>query len=176
MIMSMIMALCTMSYSIVFATSTILGDDADVRANLGEGKEVTTMTNSVNIVLSYIQYIGYAISVGMLLYIGIKYTMSAANERAELKKGAINWIIGAIMIAGMTTIVTALMSISGSMSGTSQTGNNVNVSSGGLKKYTNVSDVEKNILKNEWQSVNSSYPDMDYNTWLETEKGIDAYH
>ena len=40
----------------------------------------------------------------MLIYIGIKYTMSAANEKADLKKGLINFVIGAVIIAGAATI------------------------------------------------------------------------
>ena len=40
----------------------------------------------------------------MLIYIGIKYTMSAANEKADLKRGLINFVIGAVIIAGAATI------------------------------------------------------------------------
>ena len=60
--------------------------------------------NAVQKVLGAIQWIGYAFAIGMLIYIGIKYTMSAANEKADLKKGLINFIIGAVIIAGAATI------------------------------------------------------------------------
>ena len=60
--------------------------------------------NAVNKVLGLIQWIGYAFAIGMLIYIGIKYTMAAANEKADLKKGLINYVIGAIIIAGAATI------------------------------------------------------------------------
>ena len=59
---------------------------------------------AVQKVLGAIQWIGYAFAIGMLIYIGIKYTMSAANEKADLKKGLINFIIGAVIIAGASTI------------------------------------------------------------------------
>lgn len=60
--------------------------------------------NAVGLILGAIQWIGYAFAIGMLIYIGIKYTMSAANEKADLKKGLINYVIGAVIIAGAATI------------------------------------------------------------------------
>ena len=59
---------------------------------------------AVSKILGAIQWIGYAFAIGMLIYIGIKYTMSAANEKADLKKGLINFVIGAVIIAGAATI------------------------------------------------------------------------
>lgn len=61
-------------------------------------------SNAVNKILGLIQWIGYAFAIGMLIYIGIKYTMAAANEKADLKKGLINYVIGAVIIAGAATI------------------------------------------------------------------------
>ena len=62
------------------------------------------MGEAVKSILGAIQWVGYAFAVGMLIYIGIKYTMAAANEKADLKKGAINYVIGAIVIAGASAI------------------------------------------------------------------------
>lgn len=59
---------------------------------------------AVSKILGAIQWIGYAFAIGMLIYIGIKYTMSAANEKADLKRGLINFVIGAVIIAGAATI------------------------------------------------------------------------
>ena len=55
--------------------------------------------------LGALQWIGYAIALGMIIYVGIKYTMSAANEKANLKQSTINYVIGAIIIASCTTIL-----------------------------------------------------------------------
>ena len=64
----------------------------------------TEMSNAVSNILGAIQWIGYVFAVGMLLYIGIKYMMSAANEKADLKKGAINYVIGAVVVVAASTI------------------------------------------------------------------------
>ena len=55
-------------------------------------------SGTVNKVLGAIQWIGYAIAVGMLLYIGIKYVMASANEKADLKNSLVRYLIGAILI------------------------------------------------------------------------------
>ena len=56
-------------------------------------------------ILGIVQWIAMAFAVGMLLYIAIKYMMSAANEKADLKKGLINYVIGAALLFGTTAIL-----------------------------------------------------------------------
>ena len=80
--------------SIAFANNVEIGDPTPPPG----------MGNAVSKVLGILQWVGYAFSVGMLIYIGIKYVMSAANEKADLKQGLINFVIGAILISGAATI------------------------------------------------------------------------
>lgn len=56
-------------------------------------------------ILGMVQFVGYAFAIGMLLYLGIKYMMASANEKADLKKGSINYVIGAVILFGAATIV-----------------------------------------------------------------------
>ncbi|MBR3887647.1 MAG: hypothetical protein IKJ32_00935 [Clostridia bacterium] len=70
------------------------------------GKVSTSgMGNVASNALGFVQWFGYALAVGMLLYIGIKYMMASANEKADLKKGSINYVIGAILVAAASAIV-----------------------------------------------------------------------
>lgn len=55
-------------------------------------------------VLGFLQYVGFAIAIGMTVYAGMKYMMSAANEKAELKESSIRLVIGAIIVAGVSGI------------------------------------------------------------------------
>mgnify|MGYP004462092957 CR=1 FL=1 len=81
--------------SVVFATGKV---DITAPGN-------NAFSSMGNKVLGYIQWFGYVIAVGMLLFIGIKYMMSSANEKADLKKGSINYVIGAILVATAATVV-----------------------------------------------------------------------
>ena len=67
-------------------------------------QEPTGLGTPVGKILGAIQLFGYAIAIGMLIYIGIKYMMSSANEKAELKQVSIYYIIGAIVIIASSTI------------------------------------------------------------------------
>ena len=60
--------------------------------------------------LGLIQYAGYGIAIGMLIYLGIKYTMSSADAKADVKKDSINYLIGAIIIIAAVTLFRAIIS------------------------------------------------------------------
>lgn len=64
------------------------------------------IADMVNVILGVIQWVGYAIAIGMLVYIGIKYVMSSASEKADLKRDSVNFFIGAIVILAAVTICT----------------------------------------------------------------------
>ncbi len=66
-----------------------------------------------NKILGFVQWAGYAIAVGMLIYVGIKYVMASANEKADLKNSLIKYVIGAVLVAGAATISQWIFNIGG---------------------------------------------------------------
>lgn len=72
------------------------------------------ISNAVNRIVGVIAWFGYAIAFGMFVYIGIKYMMASANERADVKKGAINYVIGAFLIAAAATVARMIVGIAAS--------------------------------------------------------------
>lgn len=55
-------------------------------------------------VLGVIQWVGYIVAIGMLIWVGIKYVTSGAGEKAKAKETLIPIVIGAVLIAGATWI------------------------------------------------------------------------
>ena len=98
-LVSILLTLAMMA-TMVGSTLALPTDLAGVNGDTAPGE----MGGAVVKILGAIQWVGYAFAVGMLIYIGIKYVMAAANEKADLKKGAINYVIGAIVIAGAAKI------------------------------------------------------------------------
>ena len=49
-------------------------------------------------VLGLIQGLGIGVACGMIFYLGIKYTMASANEKADLKNSSIRYVIGAVIL------------------------------------------------------------------------------
>lgn len=66
-------------------------------------------------ILGFVQWIGYAIAIGMLIYVGIKYVMASANEKADLKNSLVKYVIGAILIAGASAVAGWMFSLGSSI-------------------------------------------------------------
>ena len=60
------------------------------------------------VIIAVIRYVGVAVSIIVLLIIGIKYMTGTVQEKAEYKKTMIPYIIGALLIFAATTIVNVL--------------------------------------------------------------------
>ena len=59
-------------------------------------------------VLAVIRNIGVGIAIIMLMFIGCKYMLASASERADIKKYAINYVIGAVVMFAAATVVTII--------------------------------------------------------------------
>lgn len=97
--------------------------------DIGDRPGEKNLAEATEKILGWLQWFGYAIAVGMLIYIGIKYTMSAASERASLKSHLISYVIGAIFIAAASTIAGFIIDIASeidSNGGTQNEGTNQN--------------------------------------------------
>lgn len=60
--------------------------------------------NFASKILGAVQFVGYAIAIGMLITLGAKYTMASADDKASLKSSIPKYILGAILIAGAATV------------------------------------------------------------------------
>ena len=89
---------CTLANATVFAAA------AEIKTS------VVTIVNAI-------AYFGYAIAFGMLFYLGAKYTMASANEKADVKQGSINYLIGAFLILCASGVANLFSSIAAGGSG-----------------------------------------------------------
>lgn len=106
-----IVILCFTSFSTVFANPFAGGGNSDVAANgqtnssgglSGAAGEIQSKGETI---LSAILWIGYAVALGMVVYIGIKYILGAAEAKANMKSAIVTWLIGAFVVFSCTTIV-----------------------------------------------------------------------
>ena len=87
-----------------FATNIVdeLGGNLDdYRGNIGQ---VSKLSDKANVVIGIIRNIGVALSVIILIAIGIKYMLSSVEERAEYKKSLIPYIVGALFVFTISVI------------------------------------------------------------------------
>lgn len=65
----------------------------------------TKVTNMIGTIATIIQIIGVVLSVIVIVMLGIKYLVGSAEEKADYKKAMFPFLIGAILIASIGTIL-----------------------------------------------------------------------
>jgi hypothetical protein len=76
------------------STSLLAGTNAE-KATISILGTILTITRTV----------GAAVAIGILMIIGCKYLMASAGDRADIKKYAMNYVIGAIILFGAAGIL-----------------------------------------------------------------------
>ena len=75
------------------------------------GSDANSMGTMVSKVLGLVEVGAMGVAVGMLMYVGIKYVMASANEKADLKNSSIKYVVGAIIIFSITPIFEIIIEI-----------------------------------------------------------------
>lgn len=68
----------------------------------------TQATTWGNVILGLFQVIGYVAAVIVLVWLGVKYIMASPDGKAEIKKQAFAYVLGAVLLFAAGTIVTII--------------------------------------------------------------------
>lgn len=98
-------AILTIAMLLMMITLPIHATDSIISEKIEPSIEDGKIGNWVNQILGFIDFTCMAIAVGMIIYVGIKYMTSAANDKADLKGSAIKYLIGAIIIFSAPTLI-----------------------------------------------------------------------
>lgn len=71
--------------------------------------------NALNTALGIIQLVGVAIAVIMLIVLAIKYISAAPGDKAEIKKHAVVYIVGAVVLFGAAGILGIVRNFAGQL-------------------------------------------------------------
>ena len=74
----------------------------------GEISEYDEVFNIANIIIGIVKYVGIALSVIMLMLLGIKYLTGSIEEKAEYKKTMIPYLIGILLLFAGSTLVSII--------------------------------------------------------------------
>lgn len=99
-------------FSIVNATGGIITEPIEPDI---DNPNVFSMTEEV---LGMVYVVCMAVSFGMLIYVGIKYVMASANEKADVKNASIRYLIGAIVLFTATNLFGIIISVAGEVGAT----------------------------------------------------------
>lgn len=82
----------------------------------GSATELSGKATSMgSILLGVFQAVGTVVAVVILVWLGIKYIMASPDGKAEIKKQAFGYILGAVLLFGAVWIVPLIQSLVNSM-------------------------------------------------------------
>ncbi len=108
-IIAMIITMCfvlAFSVNVIRATGTI-----SIPSPTG-GTTTQKINSSSGIVLGVIQAVAIAAAVIMLIVLAIKYVTAAPTEKADVKKSAAIYVLGAVLLFGASGILGIIQSFS----------------------------------------------------------------
>lgn len=118
-VISFVLVLCFMAMPVLsFAADASDKDYWDglmTGGNAGGLDEVTT--NVGGGIVNVIRTVGYLAALGMLIWLGVKWMMATAQEKADLKNRAWGYVIGAVLIFGASTLLPIIANFATSIGG-----------------------------------------------------------
>lgn len=92
---------------ILSITSTVFADMPDPKSFTGDTSSgaASSANTIINQILGVVQIIGVGVAVIMLIVLAIKYISAAPGDKAEIKKSAVVYIVGAVILFGATGLL-----------------------------------------------------------------------
>lgn len=103
-----------------FAPSIMAAGNAIVEKvnGLAEGAGVTSINKSVNKVWSTILTILQIAAVAAIVIAGVRYMFASADQKADIKKGMIGLVVGAVLVFAASTVVQFIVTATNQITGT----------------------------------------------------------
>lgn len=100
-----------------YADGVIRDVSASLPGQVSEAQYTTKMA------ISLIRWVGYACAIGMVIFIGIKYVLASADEKASLKGMLVKVAIGCVILVSAVEITDAVINVMGGNAATNTSGN-----------------------------------------------------
>lgn len=76
-----------------------------IQNNKGDTTAATSVSKMANSIIGIVQVVGMAVAVIMLIVLAIKYISAAPSDKAEIKKHAVVYVVGAVVLFAATGIL-----------------------------------------------------------------------
>lgn len=111
-----IITVLTVVLGILFATSMVFAADSYVIPTAASSGADGAIGKIGSMVLSVAQIVGTAVAVIMLIVLAIKYISAAPNDKADIKKHAVVYIVGAIVLFAASALLGIVKNFAGGIS------------------------------------------------------------
>ena len=99
---------------IITLETSVKADTADIISSLSNPGDVDGTDEIVDLgkkVVGVIQVSGAVIAIAIIALLGIKYITSSLEEKADVKKAMIPYIVGAFLLFSTTTVVNLIYNV-----------------------------------------------------------------
>ena len=103
-VLAMALVILAITVTPVFASASLKWDDVTIQGDTS-GSTATAAKDITGMILGVVQVIGVAIAVIMLIVLAIKYISAAPNDKAEIKKHAVVYVVGAVVLFAASGII-----------------------------------------------------------------------
>ena len=100
-----ILSIALMVAMVAMCLGNVALADVDYKPDGSTSTTATKFQTILNIFLGLAQVIGIAIAVIMLIVLAIKYISAAPGDKAEIKKHAVVYIVGAVVLFAASGII-----------------------------------------------------------------------
>ena len=94
--MSKIVVALLIIATVLSSVSMVFADDITIPT--GKNPTNTGLTSTVGNIIGIIQFICYAAAVILIVMLGIKFMTAAPDAKAEIKKSAVIYVVGAVLV------------------------------------------------------------------------------
>ena len=102
--------LLILTIMLMIATTSVYAGAVDTfdQIDIKKSDKISGVTEKGLGLLGTLQWIGYLVAIGMVIWVGIRYLISGAGEKAKAKEMLVPVVIGAVLVAGATWIASTL--------------------------------------------------------------------
>lgn len=114
-VMKIVAILLAVAVIASLATSVLATGDIDLHAFDGKTDESgagSSITNIIGALINIIQIVGSGVAIIMLIVLAIKYISAAPGDKADIKKHAVVYVVGAIVLFAATGILQIIKNFS----------------------------------------------------------------
>ena len=97
--------------TILGAVSMVFADSIEIPGGTNTGISGTGLETTVKNIIGIVQFICYAAAVILLVILGVKWISAAPDEKANIKKGAVIYVVGAALVFAAGAILQVIKNV-----------------------------------------------------------------
>lgn len=87
-----------MMIAMIATMSTVVFAETNMAIPTANGTVPTGLSTAAGVIITVVQFICYAAAVVMLMILGVKFISASPDGKAEIKKSAVIYVIGALLV------------------------------------------------------------------------------